>query len=242
MLSDSSDDARFVTRTMTKGATTTRWERFSTHARASLTFVFEAHARENRATDDASSTHQHRMCPRARVARLFSPSRGSSVRCQRKYTHGRPARRRRRPRDARDPFRRHREMRKRELRKKRHQTLVSRASVSPTRRFAIDRSTSTETAIPRMRARASRCRSIATRASDDRGRARRETYRRRRHCHLLRRRRRRRRDSCSGRDGCPSQLLKQTDPSRLRLSSPKEAPRVFLEPPLDDDESLTREE
>ena len=28
MLSDSSDDARFVTRTMTKGATTTRWETF----------------------------------------------------------------------------------------------------------------------------------------------------------------------------------------------------------------------
>ena len=26
-------------------------------------FRFEAHARENRATDDASSTHQHRMCP-----------------------------------------------------------------------------------------------------------------------------------------------------------------------------------
>ena len=37
------------------------------------------------------------------------------------------------------------------MRKKRHQTLVSRASVSLTRRFAIDRST--ETAIPRMRAR-----------------------------------------------------------------------------------------
>ena len=41
MLSDSSDDARFVTRTMTKSATTTRWERFSTHARASLTFVLK---------------------------------------------------------------------------------------------------------------------------------------------------------------------------------------------------------
>ena len=26
-------------------------------------FRFEAHARENRATDDASSTHQHRMSP-----------------------------------------------------------------------------------------------------------------------------------------------------------------------------------
>ena len=49
-------------------------------------------------------------------------------------------------------------------------------------------------------------------------------------------------DAIRVRDRCPPQFLKQTDPSRLRLSSPKEAPRVFLEPPLDDDESLTREE
>ena len=32
-------------------------------------FRFEAHARENRATDDASSTHQHRM---SRVSRVSS--------------------------------------------------------------------------------------------------------------------------------------------------------------------------
>ena len=56
MLSDSSDDARFVTRTMTKGATTRRWERderFPAHARAMLTFV-SMRTHENRASDDTS--------------------------------------------------------------------------------------------------------------------------------------------------------------------------------------------
>ena len=73
-------------------------------------FRFEAHAREPRIRRLVDSA-QNECLPRARLARLFSPSRGSSVRRQRKYTHKCPARRRRRPRDARDPFRHRREMR-----------------------------------------------------------------------------------------------------------------------------------
>ena len=153
------------------------------------------------------------MSPSSGLARLFSPSRGSFVRRQRKYTHGRPARRRRRPRDARDPFHR------REMRNEKETPPNSRLSrLRLADSTFCDRSIDGDGDTADARARRGVDRSPRARAMTEDERDARRTEEE----DIF----------ISGVDDDVAirvrnrtrVLLKQTDPSRLRLSSPKESP------------------